>query len=230
MNRMTPWVRLPTDWIQDGDGLKQFRARDGGLSTNIAALMVLVALAHSTDQETGLAKATYDTLQEATSRSRAIVSAGLKQLERFNVIERRGQSTYALVGYNRERGWGKLPWKDLCIRGAIEPFRRFNMRLGVELHALKIYLLLVARRNNKTNQVDLSYDKIASYTGIPRRSISNAISLLTALGLIHMRTVESTITPNAVAHAYRIAHIDTYNHPGTTGRGALGEGLHFEDV
>ncbi len=53
------WVRLPTDWIQDG-GLQAFRWSADRGSAQTAALMCLAAIAHHADEETGVAKLTYD--------------------------------------------------------------------------------------------------------------------------------------------------------------------------
>ena len=59
------WVRLPTAWIRD-HGLKAFRWAGPARSDNTAALMLLVAIAHRVDDQSGLTRLTYDQLAVAT--------------------------------------------------------------------------------------------------------------------------------------------------------------------
>lgn len=84
--RSQSWVRLPSKWIQEGN-LKSLRWASGVGSSNVAALLVLIAIAQHAEQEQGLAFLTYDVLMRATHLSRAMVSAGLRMLEALELIE-----------------------------------------------------------------------------------------------------------------------------------------------
>ena len=217
---MMNWVRLPTGWIEQR-GLRSFTWKAGEGANGIAALMVLTALAHQADPETGgLVKATYNTLANATQLSRAKLSEGLKVLEARGLItkEPRGQSTYQLTDYEQVP-WGKLPARPLYRRdGAIGAFKHFKLRSATELHALKLLLLIVARRDDKTNLANISYAKIEEYAGILSHQIRGAVSHLTGLGLLHIEQAPSTISEVGVSNAYRLPHVDPRNHRGTTGR------------
>ena len=76
------WVRLPSNWINHHYGLKALRWKSDGVGSDAtAALMALSAIAHSTDQQSGIARITYDALCSATSLSRAKLANGLDVLE-----------------------------------------------------------------------------------------------------------------------------------------------------
>ena len=116
--------------------------------------------------------------------------------------------------------WGKLPAKPLYHRdGAISAFKHFKLRSATELHALKLLVLVVARRDDKTNLANISYAKIAEYAGIHSHHIRGAVSHLTGLGLLHIEQASSAVSEVGVSNAYRLPHVDPRNHRGTTGRG-----------
>ncbi len=224
------WVALPTAWIE-ADGLKRFKwTKNGGRKT--AALMVLMVVAHHADRDEGVARLTYDAMVAATGLSRATISVALKLLEKRGLIERpddRGRSAIALVDFDRTvRGWGKLPVKGLYSGSAFAPFAHFTLRSITELDALKIYLLFVARRNNATNQVNLTYDGIEERSGVSRERIRAALSLLAGAALVHIDHVKSTTSEHGMANAYRLTHVDPHRHLGTTGRST--EASDFTDL
>ena len=217
--RLRFWVKLPTAWIE-ARGLRAFRwGRRGSGSAGIAGLMVLTVLGHRAEPDSGEVRATYNDIVTATGLSRTSVSAGLRVLESENVVARvpEKRSTYQLVGYDPDRGWGKLPARKLYRGDEILAFRDFHLRRIAELDALKAYFVFIARRDATRNLVLLSYDKITDYTGIPRIRIKSALSMLLAHGLVYVEQVASEETPYA-ANTYRIAHLDTRRHMGTTGR------------
>lgn len=211
------WVKLPTTWIQDG-GLRSFRWGAGGGSAGISGLMVLMVLAHRADPDSGKARLVYDDMTAATGLSRTSVSAGLQTLESQNIITRGARSTYQLVDYDPAKGWGKLPARRMYQGEAILAFRDFHLRRVAELDALKAYFAFVARRDNSSNLVMLSYDKIEHYTGIPRHRIKSAISFLSALSLVYVEHMASEANPYGIANSYRIAHVEPARHMGTGGR------------
>jgi hypothetical protein len=224
MAARSQFVRLPSRWII-ASGLKGFTWASGaGAEQNaahIVALMVLILIAHDADQTTGVAKITYDQMVERSSSSRAMVSVGLKILLAQGLITKEGQgrSSLALVGFEPLNGWAKLPAKRLYDKDVVTAFTRFKLRVRTELDALKLYLLLLAFRENETNLARISYAKISEYTGIATRHITAAGSFLNGLPLIYTEWSRSTESDHGISNAYRIVGIDPYVHRGT--RGAL---------
>jgi hypothetical protein len=177
------WVRLPTAWITDG-GLATMIWKSGGDgSDNTAALMALTAIAHLADDQTGIARATYDDLCEVTGLSRVKLSNGLQILESADVLKMNpeGRSTYKLVGYDLNGGWAMFPAKSMYSGGKIAAFEDFKLRRRTELHALKLFFLFVAYRDRNSNLTNIGYDKIEKYAGVKRERIKAAISLLASV-------------------------------------------------
>lgn len=225
--RRWEWVKMPTHWISE-NRLKQFKwSSSGDGSENTAALLAYIALCHQLEpdaailekrpaHERGFVRVTYDELTEATSISRTKLSQGLTVLEKHGLIERNtgSQSTYNICAYDPWENWAKLPCKFLYERDTIVPFKDFQLRKSLELHALKLYLLLIARRDRATNLAILNYGTIESYSGIARQNIRPAINVLIFSGLVHVERARSW-EHNGIANAYRIAHVDSYVHRGT---------------
>ena len=126
-------------------------------------------------------------------------------------------------GYDKRRGWGKLPAKTLYSNGRLQVFDHFHLRKPVELDALKLYFLFVERRDNNSNLARVSFDKIIDYTQIPRNRIKLGTSLLVSSGLIHVERMPSKESEHGVMNAYRLAHLDPYRHMGTQGRAGVDE-------
>ncbi len=220
---MKDWVKLPTTWIQN-KGLTAFRWTAASGSDQAAALMVLVAMAHHADETKGTVHLTYETLCDITTLSRAKVSAGLKLLEERELVVRKPlgrRSSSQLTNYDPTKGWGKLPAKPLYPRagGPISFFTELSLRKPIELHALKLYLLFVTRRDNATNLANISYDKIEEYTGIERDRIKSGLSLLAANSLVHVERLPAKGLDYGVSNAYRLVQLDGHIHMGTRGRG-----------
>lgn len=226
-SRRLEWVKLPTFWIE-AKGLKIFKWSKGEGSANVAALLAYIALSHQLEgdveilaqrptEEWGRVRLTYDAMTQATSISRTKLAQGLNVLEATRLIKRveGSQSTYDICGYDPSQGWAKLPCRLLYKEDVITAFRDFQLRKATELQALKIYLLLISRRNTETNLVNISYDKIMDYAGIPRQQIRPAINVLLYAGLVHIEKVKSW-DRDGLANAYRLAHVDSYKNPGTT--------------
>jgi hypothetical protein len=215
------WVPLPTQWINDG-GLAALQWKHGGEGANhIAALMALTIIAHTADSDSGLARVTYDHFCATTLLSRAKISKGLDVLERIEVIEREpddARSTYRLTKFDLNAGWAKFPARSMYSAGVIGAFADFQLRQVAELDALKLFFLMVARRNRSTNIANIGYDKIVQYTEINRRRIKTAISFLAAHSLVHVERIPSMVTADGVSNAYRVVGIDPYAHMGTRGR------------
>lgn len=215
--RYPPFIMLPNAWIEQQQ-LTLFKWKNPGGGDHIAALLCLIAIAHRVDDH-GVAKVTYDDIAAVIPMSRAKISAAIKVLVGFKILahEPDGQSTFKLVGFG-EGTWGKLPAKALYKDGRIWAFAHFSMRKAVELHALKIYLLFVSRRNTKTNEVRLAYPKIAEYAGVPNDQIKAATSLLIENHLISVDSItdwNSWASPFAQLNCYRVAFVDPYINRGT---------------
>ena len=218
MRKLPQFVKLPAGWIETG-GLRKFKWNSEG-SDNLAALMVLAVIAHHIDADDGIARLTYGALTEKASLSRAKVSAGLDILTRRSIIlrEPEGRSSYGLVEYNPESGWAKFPARGLYQNGVVYPFTEFHLRRRAELDAMKLYFLFAARRSRATNMAKISYDKIEEYSGVRRPRIRPALTVLGANGLIHVERLASDLMESGVANAYRLTHLDSYRHMGTSGR------------
>ncbi|PJN94133.1 hypothetical protein CNY89_16325 [Amaricoccus sp. HAR-UPW-R2A-40] len=220
--KLKKWVKLPTRWIFDG-GLRKLRWKEEEGSASIAGLLLLSVIAHHADAETGLAHLTYDTMGTATGLSRGKIADGLDMLAKFKIVERepQGRSSYKLAGYDPKQGWAKLPAQGLYTEERIKPFCDFTLRNHTELDAMKAYYAFAAFRNRETNAALMSYDKIVEHTGIQRQWVSTATSLLVSAKLIRITQTASGASEYGVSNSYRLAHLDSYKHAGTTGRKML---------
>lgn len=217
---MLPWVRLPSKWIENR-GLRDFGWGRGEGAENTAALMVLAALSHHADN-TGTASFTYDQACMATGLSRSKVSAALKVLIKRTLIERGPtRSIFRLSGYDAQLGWAKFPAARLYRDGAIVPFQRIHLRRRVELDALKLYYLFASRRDRKTGAALIAYPTIEDYSGVPRNNIRAALSWLAAEVMVHIDHVPSQLGEGHIVNAYRLVHLDSRQHMGTSWREAL---------
>lgn len=214
--RKPDWVRLPTAWIE-AKGLRSVRWNERGAS-NVAGLMLLVAIAHKVDQTTGSGRITYDDLQNATGLSRTLVSGGLQMLTDAALVDRAGKSIISLAAFEPNANYAKLPVRQIYDGGEIIAFRDFTLRNRVELDALKLYLLFASRRDRTANIANLSYDKIDAYAGLDRTRIKRAIDLLVVRNLIRVDQRPSRVSELGMSHGYRLTGLDNYIHGGTRGR------------
>lgn len=196
------WAKIPTRWVRE-KGLVRLRWMEQG-SDATAALIILIALAikrnldnrHAGEGEQSLTSlnATYDEIQLLSGLSRAKISKGIRLLESLGAlsVDRDGHTNrYDLIGLSQPGQWGQLPQSNLYVRATIQPFYKYQLRHKNELHALKIYLALLAYRNSTGNFSALSYSKITEVTGVHRNDIPKAISLLINDDLVHIRQRES---------------------------------------
>lgn len=217
----SPWMRLPSGWIGRGGLARLAWQYNGKGSDNTAALMALTAIAHAANEETGIARITYDRLCDVTGLSRAKLSNGLDVLKNIEVVKSGAEnvrSTYKLSDYDPMRGWAKFPVKSMYAGGRIVAFDEFRLRKVVELDALKLFFLFVERRDQRTNCANIGYDKIQEYTGVKRERIKSAISFLASLSLVYVEQIPSKVNAYGISNAYRIVGIDPFNHRGTRSR------------
>lgn len=204
---------LPTGWIQERAGLNAFKwdaraNRDNG--GQISALMLLVVIAHHTNKETGLARISYQVMADIVGISRDLISRGLNILEKQEIIYRGDKILRGSIKLNNATdlsGWGKLPASGLYKNGRITAFDTFKLRNPVELEALKLYFLIVAFRDNKTNRAYISYTKIREHSGIPQNRIRPAISMLAANSLVAVNSVHSGSHNDGYANEFHLPQL-----------------------
>jgi hypothetical protein len=158
--------------------------------------MLYIAIVHDVNSEpnrefseAGYARLSYGDFEKTVRLSRAKIAAGLKILETLGIVKINREektSVYQLVGYNPKEKWAKLPYRHFYHDGCIKVFGEFHLRKKTELNALKIYLLLVAFRDNDSNFAIITYEKIRHYTGILENDIRSALSLLVNMNLVHV--------------------------------------------
>lgn len=205
-----PWIKLPTEWIRRY-GLKDIKWGKEGGSSATAGLMILVALLHRVEgEDTGVARATYDALCEATGLSRTKVADGLRYLEmkQFITREPNKNSIYKVCLYPFTGGWAKFPCKGLYDGEKIKCFQDFKLRSRAELDALKLYFVIMAFVSNENGTASIGYDKISGYAGIPEMNIKSAISVLV---FNHLINVENKIRAGGGygrSHSYRPTYLD----------------------
>jgi hypothetical protein len=132
-----------------------------------------------------------------------------------------------LEDFDLAKGWAKYPAAGRYAGGTLRPSQHFQLRSSAELNSLKLLFYFAARRDNQTNLAHVTYDQIVEDTGIVRGSIRPALSFLALEGLVFVEAKPSS-NGDWLAHAYRLAHIDPYRHPGTIGRTAQAAGAFFQ--
>lgn len=127
--------------------------------------------------------ATYDQLADMTLLSREMIAKGLKLLRELGAITstRDGNGCiHELLGIDIA-GWCGLPQGHL-LDGTIVLRRLAGMREALKrrssLDAMKLYMLLLAFRDNTSNIARVGYAVIREYTGMRREEISTAVQLL----------------------------------------------------
>lgn len=233
MARRNSWKPCPTTQINAGL-LKRFHWSEGGRFSHLAALMCWTIIVHEADAD-GAAQVTYDKIQEATGLGRTAISKGLKVLIDFGVITRgvkRGQfhlshcprqvddeGEQLVESYNNP--WGKLPLKRLYSGDRVRMFYAMTRRQKAELDALKLFFLIAAKRDRKTNTAHMTYKQIADWAGIPKGRIGPAITILAANQVVLVSEQASTQNDYGISNGYRLVGVDSYLHRGTALRSSL---------
>lgn len=229
---MKDWVRMPSFWLRDESVMPLAGLRWSGphKSDRIAALMIYMVLVHhANDQPTaqfpdvGWVTLTYTRLSDVTGLSRSKIAGGLKILEQMGCVEvcQLGRNnSYYVAEYGTHGGWAKLPARRLYTRDLqrIPAFHAFKLRSRVELDALKLYLIIIALRDNATNYAVVSYDRMCEYTGLARNHVKPALSLLVTQALVHVDQGATEANQFSTKNMYRPRYLDPYRHRGTIGR------------
>lgn len=191
----------------EADDMGEERLAKGGLimlqwqqhkGASTAALLLLFALAVISNQaqrdhglrRNNLVAATYPQLQALVPMSRKLIADGLQLLVMLGAIgmTREGRRTlFTLNGIDRNGGWCMLPQSHLQQRHShLLRLKVFvdQIRRRESLHALKVYMLILAFRDRHTNFAAIGYDKIGLYTGLRREEISTATAMLASLQLV----------------------------------------------
>ncbi len=195
----------PVDFLDDPhhvlryDGLSMFQWRSHK-SHATAALLILFALAiisNKAQRQNGLrvneqVAATYEEIQEVVPLSRKLIAAGLKLLRLSGAItthEHGNRSVHTLHGIETNGHWCALPQSHLL--NGFKHLHRLQLFIDqikrpASLRALKLYMLLLAFRDNHTNAARMTYEHIAEYTGLRREETKAAIELLVATELCRL--------------------------------------------
>ncbi len=195
------WAKFPNQWVFDGKGLSNLAWRDHR-TTALAAIMVMIALAvrlnlsHRTREQNRLVldapklkvRATLDDLQDLTGFARATVVKALDLLKGFNAIRvsKEGRSNvYELVDIDKDGKYCQIPQEHL-LNGSTRTLNRLAKmpRTRISLLAMKVYMVLLVRRNQRVNTTSISYSKLSGLAGVRREELFQALSHLTALDLI----------------------------------------------
>lgn len=219
------WKRLPTRLVTT-ELLSALRWQGDGVgATHSAALMIYFAIGFYAVQRfdvssglfAGEASVTYEKIQSFTGLSRELVSRGLRQLEALQLIHVRlegRRSVYRILHFD-DRIWMKIPCRYFSRFGKVESaFSNMSVRSQYTFYAIKIYFVIMERRNTKTNHTALSYPKLETYSGVPRMRIKKAISTLVAQNLIFC-DMEKHHLADYRHNIYRVRGIRDYVHRGT---------------
>lgn len=184
---MARWSKCPTWWIRD-NGFLNFTGGKGE-GTSIAALKCLMALSMSADFYTLQAKVSLSDLEEITGLSRPLIVRGVHHLEESELIAvDRGEHTnrYTLVQETTDKGWTKLPVKQLK-----QGLPELPNRGGAALAALKIYLYLASIRPNMSTVVSAKYETIRDETHIQLKHVRAGLDLLVMHNLIKVNRADT---------------------------------------
>lgn len=200
---MNGFRKLPTWWFRE-EKLKCFQ---GGLKAgeSIAALKVLISISLHADFHTREADISFSSLEEITGLSRPMVIKGVKKLEEEKIvhIDRTGNTNrYTMNITHNDAKWAKVPFN--LVKNKL---RHISNRGIPALGALKIYISLLALRDNHTPQVKISYEKIRSWTGLQSSHIRPSLDILFNHSIIHIQKSEELDFENDDKTAHNIYKI-----------------------
>jgi hypothetical protein len=222
---MNDFAQIPTSWMKDDKPhslLRDFKWNSKEKSDYIASLLLYICIAQHIPRKREEISISYSQLSGLTSLSRAKISSGISILKDKEIIYVAGENktnSYGLLWRENDKGWAKLPAKNMynTDNSLIEPFKNFHLRRKTELDALKLYLILVAFRDEKSNSTVMRYETISDYTGIAMNDIKSASSFLVTQNMINVdKSAIDDYEQKRWRNSYRIIGIKNYRHAGNT--------------
>ena len=195
------WGRMDSSWISHDRGLKNFLA---GQTTgeSLAALKVLLAIASHGAYETATALLSYGDLELLTGLSRPMAIRGVAGLEGAGLVEvtrGTGINSYRLINAETPP-WSKVPIERIETR-----LRKMPNRGESALAAMKILVLLLAFRDNRTSFASMTHRTMVEYTGVRPAVVRQGIDHLISHGFVHLN-VEANFSAK-VGHPVFIYHL-----------------------
>ncbi|MCC6808068.1 MAG: hypothetical protein IT381_11640 [Deltaproteobacteria bacterium] len=197
--KMYGFVKMPTDWVLQPAVITSFSGSEAVtlLKTYYGLLILKGQLEFHARRSCINFVASLDDVAEAGSIGRSAGMSAAKVLADRGLVtrdfitrptDRKSMiSCYSLPLSPAGTGWGPFPWRQVESGRFL---RSIHQRTGVTLAALKLFLLLVALRENRSGYSRVTYPKITQRLGIERRHIRAALSLLMESELLHMDSRE----------------------------------------
>ncbi|MBC3876646.1 hypothetical protein H8K38_02370 [Undibacterium sp. FT79W] len=193
----------------------QWRYCKGGGTAALLILFALAIISNRRQKQDGLREnetvlATYEDIQDLLPISRALLAKGLRHLLDLGAITvtRTGRnSLYTLTGIEVNGKWCMLPQQHLFNKHSYLQRLKFfvdQIKRPSSLHAVKLYMLLLAFRTNGDNIARISYDNIGEYSGMRREDISTAIQALVAAQLVRLDKDEEKARGERMHNRYYI--------------------------
>ncbi len=144
----------------------------------------------------------YQDIQRMAGVDRSEILPSLELLEANGLLKfNRGRGTpnvYQLLAKSDKAGWAKVPmmvidekkFRDLSLKYSATPV---HSRRLVLLDAVKLYTLFLALRDNTINRAKVSYDRMVELTGVSRRGIRPALTVLGNAGMVQQENLGDDI-------------------------------------
>lgn len=219
------WKRLPSR-LTNAQSLAELKWQKEGVgAANTAALMIYLAIGffavQKDDEASGLtageAAVTYERLREFTGLSRALISSGLGLLREWNLIDTRmiGRRAVHRICHFHDRNFMKIPCRYFYRSGTIiSPLPNLSVRSQHTLNAMKLYFLIMGRRDIRNNHTVMAYPKLEFYSGVSKAKIKKALSVLVHENLIFV-DLGRRYAGDYRHNIYRVRGIDDYVNLGT---------------
>lgn len=136
---------------------------------------------------------TYTNLQKISGLDRSEILPSILALQDLGLITavraKGGSNCYSVLDFGK--GWAKVPLslvqenklRDLSLKSTNIPLHKRKQAL---LDCFKLYMLFLALRDNHSNRAKVSYNRMEELTGTRRRHIRRALSVLSAMSLVHI--------------------------------------------
>lgn len=183
------WGVMPTSWILENQkALANFKWNNNGsdVVSGLAIYLIMCSKLKFYNNDVIL-RFTYDELVTISGYSRMKISKGLCFLVQNKLIKKNvsGRSSFEVSSFKKTNDfrWAKVPSGFFSNYNS---FGNFSLRKKTSLNALKIYLLFLVYRDKYYGYASIGYNKISEYSGVHRKDISTAISMLIENGFIQV--------------------------------------------